>query len=184
MRIISGDRRGLRLFSPQGLATRPTLDQVKEAAFNIWQFDVPGGVFLDLFAGSGQIGIEALSRGADSVYFFEPDRGAFQTLQKNLTHIKADGRAKPYPAPYARLASVFPKPRFDLVYIDPPYQSGAYEEALKFLVEGGYLHDGSTVICEAEAKEPLPERVGFLSDSPRRYGRVALHVYRKKEDEG
>ena len=84
MRIISGSRRGLRLLSPVGKQVRPTMDQVKEAAFNIMQFDIPDGVFLDMFSGSGQMACEALSRGADVVYCFEPDRQAYQTLSKNL----------------------------------------------------------------------------------------------------
>ncbi len=181
MRIISGSRRGLRLLSPVGKQVRPTMDQVKEAAFNIMQFDIPDGVFLDMFSGSGQMACEALSRGADVVYCFEPDRQAYQTLSKNLEKMDMSDRVKAYNAPYSRLATVYPTPRIDVAYIDPPFEAGMYEAALAFLLP--YLHEGSTVICEAERGVELPERVGSFKDKPRKYGHVILHVYRYESEE-
>lgn len=181
MRIISGTRRGLKLFSPTGTAVRPTMDQVKEAAFNIIQFDVPGGVFLDMFSGSGQMACEALSRGADLVYCFEPDRDAFRTLSKNLEKMNAPDKAKAYNAPFSRLSTLFPAPRIDVAYIDPPFDAGMYESALSFLLP--YLHEGSTVICEAERGVDLPEKVGHFKATPRRYGHVYLYVYRYESEE-
>ena len=181
MRIISGERRGLRLFSPMGKSVRPTMDQIKETAFNIIQFDVEGSVFLDMFSGSGQMGCEAMSRGADTVYFFESDREAFRTLSKNIEKMNMPDRAKAYNAPYSRLASVYPKPRIDLAYIDPPFEAGLYESALQFLLP--YLHEGSTVICEAERGVALPERVGSFVAQERRYGHVCLYVYRYESED-
>ena len=181
MRIISGSRRGLRLLSPVGKQVRPTMDQVKEAAFNIVQFDIPDGVFLDMFSGSGQMACEALSRGADVVYCFEPDRQAFQTLSKNLEKMDMPDRVKAYNAPYSRLATVFPTPRVDVAYVDPPFESGMSEAALSFLLP--FLHEGSTVICEAERGVELPERIGSFVDRPRKYGHVILHIYRYESEE-
>lgn len=181
MRIISGTRRGLKLFSPTGTAVRPTMDQVKEAAFNIIQFDVPGGVFLDMFSGSGQMACEALSRGADLVYCFEPDRDAFRTLSKNLEKMDLPDKTKAYNAPFSRLSTLFPAPRIDVAYIDPPFDAGMYESALSFLLP--YLHEGSTVICEAERGVDLPEKAGHFKAKPRRYGHVYLYVYRYESEE-
>lgn len=181
MRIISGSRRGLKLLSPAGTAVRPTMDQVKEAAFNIVQFDVPGGVFLDMFSGSGQMACEALSRGADTVFCFEPDHDAFRTLTKNLEKMDMPAQVKAYNAPYTRLSSLYPTPRIDVAYIDPPFDAGLYEPALQFLLP--YLHEGSTVICEAERGIELPERVGKFKAAGRRYGHVYLHVYRYESED-
>ena len=181
MRIISGSRRGLKLFSPPGTAVRPTMDQVKEAAFNIMQFDVPDGVFLDMFSGSGQMACEALSRGADLVYCFEPDREAFRTLSKNLEKMDMPDKTKAYNAPFSRLSTLFPTPRIDVAYIDPPFDAGLYEPALSFLLP--YLHEGSTVICEAERGVELPEKVGKFKATARRYGHVYLYVYRYESEE-
>ncbi len=181
MRIISGSRRGLKLFSPPGKQVRPTMDQVKEAAFNIVQFDIPDGVFLDMFSGSGQMACEALSRGADTVYAFEPDREAFRTLSRNIEKMDMPDRAKVYNAPYTRLSSLYPTPRIDVAYIDPPFDAGLYEPALHFLLP--FLHDGSTVICEAERGVDLPARVGQFQATVRRYGHVNLHIYRCESEE-
>lgn len=181
MRVIAGSKRGMKLFSPAGESVRPTMDQVKEAAFNIMQFDLPDGIFLDMFAGSGQMGIEALSRGAEAAYFFEPDRAAFALLNKNLSRTGLTAGAKAFCAPYSRLAALSPRPRFDLVYMDPPFAAGEYEKALCFLADG-FLHDGSTVICEAERGVELPEAVAGFTDEVRRYGHVCLHIYRKREE--
>ena len=130
MRVISGSLRGLRLAPPSGDRVRPTLDRVKEAAFNIIQFSVPGGRFLDMFAGSGQMGIEALSRGAASAWFFEPDAAAFRLLRGNVGRLPGGLDARLYQAPYARLAQLAPKPVFDVAYIDPPFGGGLFLEAL------------------------------------------------------
>ena len=181
MRIISGSRRGLKLFSPIGQAVRPTMDQVKEAAFNIVQFDIPGGVFLDMFSGSGQMACEALSRGADTVYCFEPDREAFRTLSRNVEKMDMPDQSKVFNAPYTRLAGLYPAPRIDVAYIDPPFDADMYEAALTFLLP--YLHDGSTVVCEAERGVELPETVGNFRATARRYGHVYLYVYRYESEE-
>lgn len=140
MRVISGSSRGLRLAPPEGGAVRPTLDRVKEAAFNIIQFHVPGCRFLDMFAGSGQIGIEALSRGAASASFFEPDPAAYRLVRENVARLPGAPDARLYQAPYTRLAQLSPKPEFDVAYIDPPFGEGLFMQALAFLIDGGYMH--------------------------------------------
>lgn len=181
MRIISGSRRGLKLLSPPGKHVRPTMDQVKEAAFNIVQFDIPGGVFADMFSGSGQMACEALSRGADMVYAFEPDREAFRVLSQNIQKMDMPAQAKVFQAPYTRLATVYPTPRIDVAYIDPPFDADLYEAALSFLLP--FLHEGSTVICEAERGVELPQRMGAFQATVRRYGHVNLYVYRCESEE-
>ncbi len=177
MRVISGTARGRRLFSPPDNGVRPTLDRIKEAAFNILQFQLPDAIFLDMFAGSGQIGIEALSRGADRALFFEPDKAAYALLQKNLHHTGLAGSARTYPASYTALARLSPPPRVDIAYIDPPFGENLYARALAFLIEGGLVHEGATVVCEAPVRTELPERVGGFTRRSRRYGQVELHIY-------
>jgi 16S rRNA (guanine966-N2)-methyltransferase len=122
----------MRLLSPTGESVRPTLDRIKEAAFNIIQFELEGSVFLDMFSGSGQIGIEALSRGADKVYFFEPDSVAYRVLSQNLEKVNIPDSVFSYQAPFRKLGGIAPKPVFDIVYIDPPFAAGLYEESIRF----------------------------------------------------
>ena len=182
MRVISGSLRGLRLAPPSGDRVRPTLDRVKEAAFNIIQFSVPGGRFLDMFAGSGQMGIEALSRGAASAWFFEPAAAAFRLLRGNVGRLPGGLDARLYQAPYARLAQLAPKPVFDVAYIDPPFGGGLFLEALDFLIGGGYISAGGTVVCEAPRGTPLPPQLGPFAAKVRSYGKISLYVYTRNEE--
>ncbi len=182
MRVISGSSRGLRLAPPEGGAVRPTLDRVKEAAFNIIQFHVPGCRFLDMFAGSGQIGIEALSRGAASASFFEPDPAAYRLVRENVARLPGAPDARLYQAPYTRLAQLSPKPEFDVAYIDPPFGEGLFMQALAFLIDGGYMHGGAVIVCEAPRDASLPAQYGRFAAKIRSYGKISLYVYTRNEE--
>lgn len=176
MRVITGTARGCRLTTLAGEETRPTTDKVKEGLFSAIQFDIEGRRVLDLYAGSGQLGIEALSRGASGCVFVDrnPEATAIikQNLQKSGLMVKAQVVATDALSFLDR-----PKDRFDLVFLDPPYASGVLLPTLMKAVN--YVNDGGIIICESDEDVNLPDKVGhFTLDRVRRYGRVHIWIYR------
>ena len=166
LRVIAGEARSVPLVTVEGSGTRPTTDRIKETLFNIIQSEVEGARVLDLFAGSGQIGIEALSRGAESAVFVENDRKCVDAINQNLKKTKLFDRATvlsgQIPSILKRLEREEP---FDIAYIDPPYDMAErYEAALKALISYGLITENSVVICEC-VKEfdlaPIAEGCGF-----------------------
>ena len=135
MRIISGNLRGRRLRAPDGLSTRPTSDRLREALFNIISSDVPGSRFLDVCAGSGAVGLEALSRGAESAVFVEQSRRALALLEENIEHcgVGSAARIMPKEAVAALKGMAAGDQEFDIVFLDPPYDAGIYTQALRIL---------------------------------------------------
>lgn len=184
MRIISGKARGTKLYTLEGIATRPTLDRVKESLFNIIQNDIPGCVFLDLFAGSGAIGLEAASRGARKVILCEKSKDAANIVKKNIqkTHLQDVVEVIPNSAEQFLKTGLTEKP--DIVYIDPPYQSHLVEETLDILLEKQLLKTESILIIETDQKEQiLKELEGKLIEITdiRKYGRANL-IFAKISD--
>ena len=149
MRVIAGSARRLKLVAPYGLDTRPTQDIIKETLFNIIQADVPGSVFLDLCAGSGAIGIEALSRGAKRAYFVENGREACACIQKNLhtTHFEDEAVLLKQDA-LSALRHIHEK-EVDLIYVDPPYESQTVHDILNALSVEKYVTDDTLIVVEA-----------------------------------
>ena len=149
--------------STPGFDTRPTLDKIKETLFNILQPDIPGSRFLDLFSGSGGIGIEALSRGAGYCVFVENSQKAVKCIQENLSHTHLEENAvvlaKNVLSAINELA--LRKSTFDIVYIDPPYKAGFEEETLKSLARSGIIHQDTQVILETD----ISNRLDFIEDS-------------------
>lgn len=177
MRIISGKARGTKLYTLEGITTRPTLDRVKESLFNIIQHDIPGCVFLDLFAGSGAIGLEAASRGAKKVILCEKSKDAAAIVKKNIekTHLQDVVEFIPNSAEQFLKAGLIEKP--DIVYFDPPYQSHLVEETITILLEKQLLKKESVLIIETDQKEQiLKELEGKLIKITdiRKYGRANL----------
>jgi len=179
VRVITGSARGRKLKAPPGLSTRPTTDWVKESVFNIIQFDIEGRRALDIFAGSGQMGIEALSRGARECVFVDNDKNAVKAVNENL---KALG--------FAEISTVFEKDykafvksekgKFDLVFLDPPYGDGHIAKALELFSAFDILSDGGIIICEGMREEKLPEAVGKLAKSHEYlYGRTKISLYKR-----
>ena len=134
MRVITGSARGRRLETLEGEDVRPTTDRVKEAVFSIIQFETEGRVFLDLFAGSGQMGIEALSRGADSAYFVDNSKKSVETVKRNLKTTRLEDRAKVFQMDYRSFLAANSK-SFDIVFLDPPYKTGALQDSLELVTE-------------------------------------------------
>jgi 16S rRNA (guanine(966)-N(2))-methyltransferase RsmD len=186
MRVIAGSAKGRRLDAPRGRAVRPTADRVKEALFSILgsRCDLGGAAVLDLFAGSGALGIEALSRGAAAVTFVEQDPGARRALTANLARCDLAQRGRIYgqsaTAALARLAGE--AARFDGVLMDPPYGAGLAERLLDMLGQGPLLRPDSWVMAEHHVDDRLAETYGTLRlTTSKRYGKTVLSLYRRTE---
>ncbi len=150
MRIIAGSKKGMTLYSVEGRDTRPTTDRIKETLFNIIAAEVPNAVFLDLFSGTGQIGLEALSRGADSCVFVEKSKKAAGCIRDNIDKTKFGEQCELLERDVmSALGTLFGR-RFDIIFIDPPYKSGLEETVLRGLAENHLLSEGTLVIMEAE----------------------------------
>ena len=182
MRVITGACRGRRLVSPKGDDVRPTTDNVKESVFSIIQFSVEGRSFLDAFAGSGQMGIEALSRGAKRAVFVDNSRSSLDVVRKNLelTGLKASSQVIAADT-LSYLSSC--RERFDIAFLDPPYKQGLLQNALELLPS--VMNGSGYIICEHSSDEKLPERIGsFMIKKCYKYGKIMITVYSGEDVEG
>lgn len=179
MRVITGIARSRVLATLEGDEVRPTTDRVKEAIFSIIQFEIEGRQVLDLFAGSGQLGIEALSRGAEYATFTDMSRDSVDTVKKNLLTTGLGKNA----AVLQTDALTFltnTKKKFDIVFMDPPYASGLLQKAIPLAAQK--MNDGGVIICEHPYGAELPQDAGsFAVYRTYKYGKVGVTVYRKKE---
>lgn len=184
MRVITGTARGLRLRELEGMETRPTADRVKEGLFNILQFDIEGRRVLDLFAGTGQLGIEALSRGAQSAVFVDQRRDAVELVKENLKHTKLQDNARVVCGDAASFLSST-KERFDIIFLDPPYAAELWASALSAICRFDILRDHGILVCESPADVDMPELPApYRMEGPRKYGKIKLTIYRLEEVEG
>ncbi len=181
MRVITGSARGRRLKTLEGESVRPTTDKVKESIFNIIQFDVPGSRVLDMFAGCGQLGIEALSRGAQSAVFVDIARASVNVIEENLetTGFRSvsklvTGNSLGY---LDRTVETF-----DIAFLDPPYRAGIMKDAMERVKD--HIADGGIIVCETSAEEVLPEELDGFVSRRYKYGKIALTIYRKDETVG
>ena len=183
MRIIAGKARRLPLKTPAGLETRPTADRIKETLFNMLMPDIPGSVFLDLFAGSGQIGIEALSRGAKKAYLVENGREAFRCIADNVKFAKMEEDAVLLKQDvYAALYGIRER-EADIIYADPPYEDNHYEKLLSVLKDRCYVTKETLIVMESDLKQDFgfAERYGFTVEREKRY-KTNKHVFLRKSD--
>lgn len=150
MRVISGIARSMPLKAPQGLETRPTQDRIKETLFNILQGDIPECVFVDMFAGSGSIGIEALSRGARKAYFIDSSAAANACINENLNFTKLSDKAVVFKQEFsAAIYNIYEK-HVDIIFMDPPYSDGLEKSALSLLKNMKYCDEDTIIIIEAD----------------------------------
>ena len=178
MRVITGTARGRRLKTLEGSDVRPTTDRVKEAIFSVIQFDLEGRRLLDLFAGSGQMGIEALSRGAKEVVFVDSAAAAVGVVRENLKNcglqkaaVVVQGDALAYLHPRAGRAE------FDIAFLDPPYGKGILQSVLPAVAS--VMKPTGVIICESPMEETLPPQTGmFAIDREYRYGKIKVTFYR------
>ncbi|WP_304508279.1 16S rRNA (guanine(966)-N(2))-methyltransferase RsmD [Anaerotignum sp.] len=163
MRVISGLARGQKLQTVEGLSTRPTTDRIKETLFNIIAFDLPESRFLDLFAGSGAIGIEAISRGAAEGVFVDHNPQCHEIIRENLRHTKLDRFARiiGQEVPYALAQLAKEEEVFDIIFLDPPYDMGLAEPTLLEIVRCGLLKEDGYIIVERSAQIPLASISGL-----------------------
>ncbi len=175
MRVITGSKRGRKLKTLEGNDVRPTTDKVKESVFNIIQFDIEGRNALDLFSGSGQLGIEALSRGAAFCTFVDSSRASLSVTAEN---IKTVGFEKESKTVLSDALSFLDRDlnKYGLAFLDPPYGAGLTEKALEGLLP--HMLKGSVIVCETDASQTLPETLGEFSSKTYKYGRIKLTVYR------
>ena len=183
MRVISGSARGRRLNELQGMETRPTTDRVKEALFNIVQFEVPGRDILDLFAGTGQLGIEALSRGAARCTFVDQRKDAAALVRENLKLTGLTGHGKVVQGDsISYLMSC--REKFHVIFLDPPYQSGLLEQAMETIAAFDILREHGIMICESPLEQVLPDlSQPYERGKDYRYGKIKLTVYRRNGGE-
>ena len=184
MRIITGTARGIRLSTPEGEEiTRPTTEKVKEAIFSSIQFDIEGREMLDLFAGSGQMGIEALSRGAKSAVFVDMREDACKVVRENLAKTRLEQNARVVRADYLSYLSSA-RETFDLIFLDPPYAEVFLENSLKRISEIDILSDSGIIITERPFGKELPAGVpGLVRCRDYRYGKAAVTIYRRQPQE-
>ncbi|SMC41621.1 16S rRNA (guanine(966)-N(2))-methyltransferase RsmD [Papillibacter cinnamivorans] len=179
MRVITGTARGRKLKALQGNETRPTADRVKEAVFSVIQFDVEGRRVLDLFAGSGQMGIEALSRGASSAVFVDMSPQAAAVIRENLSAAGFTRNSRLVTADGIGFLSSA-KEQFDLIFLDPPYATKLINQALKLIEGFDILAKDGIIICESDVKSPEPEAPSPLRlHREYRYGRTKIRFYTK-----
>lgn len=177
MRIIGGNLRGKKLASLSGSSIRPTADRLRESIFNIIAARVPEAVVLDLFAGSGAFGIEALSRGARAVVFIDNSRAAVTVIYSNLKMCRFLDRARVILCDITRGLDSIPisQPRFDLVFMDPPYDRGLVRDGLNLFRRYSILAPDHCLILEHSSREPLPCGLdGYVLHDQRRYGKTLV----------
>ena len=179
MRVITGKARGISLKTPDGMLTRPTADRVKEALFSIIQFEIPGARVLDLFGGTGQLGIEALSRGAASAVFVDSREDACRLIRENLKRTKLEAYGKVVKMDYLQYLQHC-KEKFEIIILDPPYAEVFLENAIKSISEIDILQSGGIIIAERPLEKELPwEFTGYTRSKDYKYGKTVLAIYRK-----
>lgn len=176
MRIIAGKYRGSKLIAPDGLDTRPTLDRAKETLFNMLPFCMDGAKCLDLFAGSGQMGLEMISRGAQNVIFVDNSKKASQCIIANAKKLKIN--ADIIVCDVLGALNNLCGQKFDIIYIDPPYSGGIYESVLQLIDSNNLLTDDGIVLCETDDASALPQTVGKLIQTKQKaVGRINFVWY-------
>lgn len=184
MRVIGGTSRGRRLAGPRGLDVRPTADHVKEALFNILSDRMVGARFLDLFAGTGSVGIEALSRGARQATFVESSPTVGRLLRTNLQQCGFGHLADIRLMPVSRFLKQRYEPAYDIIFLDPPYQAQESEKVLPSLGHDAIIRANGVVVVEHFHKSPPGDRIGHLAlVKMYRYGDTCLSVYRPVQEE-
>lgn len=183
MRIIAGTARSLPLKTVEGMGTRPTTDRIKETLFNMLQNEIAGSYFLDLFAGSGQMGLEAVSRGARYAVFVDNNKKAVACIEDNIRFTKFDKECKVYPSDVlSALRAMEGKYQFDIIFMDPPYNQEIEKEVLRYLVTSSLLKEDTTIIVEAslETKFDYLEEFGLILHKLKTY-KTNAHAFIGKQ---
>lgn len=187
MRIITGSARGAKLITLEGESTRPTAERTKEAIFSMIQFDIEGRKVLDLFAGSGQLSLEALSRGACEAVMCDSSKEASVVIKKNATKTRLDDKVKLHVCDALRLIPKLGSEKYDLIFLDPPYALKLIPEVLKSLLDYEKLKPTSTIVCESSKAEDVfcgddeLEKRFFIKKNAK-YGAAFVTIMQPKEE--
>lgn len=184
MRIVGGEFRGAKLFAPAGNKTRPTSDRVRESLFNILahgadDFDLENARILDLFAGTGALGLEALSRGAKACIFIDDDADARGIIRRNIEALGLTGKTKVWRRDASKLGNAAKNEIFDLIFADPPYGTGLGQKALEAAHSGGWLSDTGLFVLEEKESEKIITPEGLERVDERSYGDTQIVIFRK-----
>ena len=183
MRIISGTARGTKLYTLEGLETRPTLDRVKEALFNIICFDIPEATILDLFSGSGAIGLEFASRGAKKVYLCDKSKNACEIIQKNIAKTHLEKKVELYNLDFIEAIKKIANKKMDIIYLDPPYKTDFIKIAIEELIKNKILKPDTLIIAETDEKEKIQKQIEEIEKieiiEERKYGRANIFFLKK-----
>lgn len=183
MRIISGKAKGTKLYTLEGTNTRPTLDRVKESIFNIIQSDIPDAVVLDLFAGSGAIGLEMLSRGAQKAILCDKSEEAIKVIKKNVQKTHMEEKADIYNIDFKSCIEKVQNQKFDIIYIDPPYNTNFIVQALQSIIEKNILQAEGIIILETDDEERILQEIEEIEVTivdKRKYGRARIIFLKSK----
>ena len=179
MRVVSGKARGVTLKTPEGQQTRPTADRVKEALFSIIQFDVPCTKVLDLFGGTGQLGIEALSRGAERAVLVDSSRAAVEITKRNAQRTHLFSQCVVFASDYKAYLKAT-KDKFNLIFLDPPYEDGKMDKVLDELKENDVIADNAIIICEtSETGKPRDDHFPYAKTY--KYGKIMVTIFKTEE---
>ncbi len=185
LRVISGDFRGKRLYTPTGKAVRPTSDKVKESIFNMIAAHLEDAVVLDAFAGTGGLGIEALSRGADKAYFMDNSNESISLIKKNIDHCTVNDRARVIFGSFDRVADKIVD-KLDIIFLDPPYFKALLPESLQLICDLDMLSDDGIIVVEHPMEQDLPDTFSTANgensldkQKERRYGSIKVSIYEK-----
>lgn len=182
MRIIAGKLKGRRLSSPRDNTIRPTTDKVKEAIFNMLQPYTEDAVVIDLFSGTGNLGLEAISRGASRCYFCDRSRESISLIRENIKHCRAEDQGVLLAGDYAdNLGRI--REKADIILLDPPYQKDLLENCIRKISELDLLQDDGVIAAERGAREELKEEIGqYVMFKEKRYGTIRISLFGKSEN--
>ena len=177
MRIITGEYKGRRLISPENDDIRPTSDKVKEALFSMIAFDLEEAVCVDLFAGTGNLGLEALSRGARHCWFGDSSRDSLKLIKENIAYCRAQDKSTVLAGDFRKTLGRL-ETRMDVIFLDPPYEMGLLPECFSLIREYGCLAEDGLIVAEHRREEQLPEELeGFGKIKEKKYGTVVISIY-------
>lgn len=183
MRIITGEYRGRKLETPIGYDVRPTTDKVKEAIFNLLQNEIYDSVCVDLFAGTGSLGLEALSRGAKRCYFCDNARASLNLVKTNIKICGAGDKSMVLAGDFTKTLTRI-KEKADIFFLDPPYAAGLYEKCFALIESLDLLSDEGIIIAEHGKYDEMPEQIGRLVKvKERRYGKIVVSIYQYAAEE-
>ena len=186
MRIISGKARGTKLYTLDGTATRPTLDRVKESLFNIIQNDIEDSTVLDLFSGSGAIGLEFLSRGAKRAVLCDSSKDAIKIIKQNVQKTHFEEKVEVYNMEFTKLVERLQNQKFDIIYIDPPYATDFIKISLEKIIEYELVNENTKIIVETDDETRILNQIEKMDveiTDKRKYGRATIIFlkYRKTQ---